>query len=93
MARAIIDRCFNSGLLIEASGADDEVLKVMPALTAEPDLVREGLDILTASVEQAVEDLSEADLGGPIALETVPAPLDFGSLADAGLGNLPGASL
>ncbi|MFN3192232.1 MAG: diaminobutyrate--2-oxoglutarate transaminase [Aureliella sp.] len=93
LARTIIDLCFESGLLIEASGADDEVLKVMPALTAEPDLVSEGMEILSASVEKAVRRFGEdefADKAG--AQKTVAAP-DLGSLTDAGLGNLPGASL
>ena len=57
LATAIIREAFHRGLLIESSGADDEVLKVMPALTIELELLRKGLDILSASVEAAVSKL------------------------------------
>jgi diaminobutyrate-2-oxoglutarate transaminase len=49
-ARAIVDACFERGLLIESSGAHDEVLKVMPALTTPLGVLIEGLDILEASM-------------------------------------------
>lgn len=50
-ARAIIDRAFDAGLLMEASGANDEVLKVMAALTIPEALLEQGLDILDAAVD------------------------------------------
>lgn len=54
IARQVIDDCFANGLLIEASGANDEVLKVMPALTTDAKLLCEGLDTLEAAVRRAV---------------------------------------
>lgn len=43
-------RCFERGLLVETAGPDDEVLKLLPPLTIEDELLEEGLDIIAASV-------------------------------------------
>ncbi len=50
LARLVIDGCFQRGLLIESSGAYDEVLKVMPALTTPCELLEDGLSILAQVV-------------------------------------------
>lgn len=63
LARSVIDRCFADGLLIESSGANDEVLKVMPALTITDALLNEGLEILEHAVSSA---LSNAPNRSPI---------------------------
>jgi diaminobutyrate-2-oxoglutarate transaminase len=54
LARQIIDLAFQDGLMIEASGARDEVIKVMPALTIEPELLDRGLTILFRAIHQAI---------------------------------------
>ncbi len=54
IAKAIIDEAFAGGLLIESSGADDEVLKVMAALTIELPLLEEGLDILEQAINKVL---------------------------------------
>jgi diaminobutyrate-2-oxoglutarate transaminase len=46
---------FQRGLVIETAGANDHVLKFLPPLTIEEELLREGLDI----VEQALAALME----------------------------------
>ena len=46
IAKDIIQGCFKAGLLIESSGADDEVIKIMAALTIEPLTLDKGFDIL-----------------------------------------------
>lgn len=46
----IAQRCFEQGLVIETSGAEDEVLKVLPALTIDEKLLCRGLEILEQSV-------------------------------------------
>jgi len=51
-AKAIIKESFNSGLLIESSGADDQVLKVMAALTIDLATLKSGLDILERSINK-----------------------------------------
>jgi diaminobutyrate-2-oxoglutarate transaminase len=46
LAGAICERCFEHGLIIETSGADDEVVKVLAPLTTSTALMNEGLGIL-----------------------------------------------
>ena len=41
--------CFERGLLVETSGPDDEVLKLLPALTITNDELDRGLDIIADS--------------------------------------------
>ncbi|WP_054813593.1 diaminobutyrate--2-oxoglutarate transaminase [Nocardia arizonensis] len=42
---------FERGLLVETSGAEDEVIKVMPALTISDDEITHGLTVLASAVE------------------------------------------
>ncbi|MGZ4467095.1 MAG: diaminobutyrate--2-oxoglutarate transaminase [Nocardioidaceae bacterium] len=42
---------FARGLLVETSGPESEVVKVMPALNVDTDLLARGLEILAAAVE------------------------------------------
>jgi diaminobutyrate-2-oxoglutarate transaminase len=49
-AGAIARKAFERGLIIETSGAFDEVLKFLPALTIEDEELSRGLDIVEASV-------------------------------------------
>ena len=56
-AAAITAACFDQGLIIETSGAHDEIVKVLAPLVIDDELLRAGLDIL----EQAVaRELSPA---------------------------------
>ena len=56
LAGAICARCFEEGLVIETSGAHDEVVKVLAPLTTPDAVLEEGLDIL----ERAVRALAPA---------------------------------
>lgn len=53
LARTIINHSFANGLVIEAAGAYDEVLKVMPALTISTELLNEGLAVLENAIANA----------------------------------------
>ena len=55
VASEAAQEAFQRGLLIETAGGEDQVLKFLPALTIEEDLLREGLEI----VEQSFATLSE----------------------------------
>ncbi|HHX89684.1 MAG TPA: aspartate aminotransferase family protein, partial [Paracoccus sp.] len=50
LAAAICAECFANGVIIETSGAFDEVVKVLAPLTIPQDLFESGLDILEAAV-------------------------------------------
>lgn len=54
IASQIIRECFRDGLLIESSGADDEVVKVMPALTIDRTVLCEGLEVLRRAVNHVM---------------------------------------
>lgn len=47
---AVCRASFENGLLVETSGAESEVVKLMPALTITEDELDEGLDLLDRSV-------------------------------------------
>ncbi|MEU3608058.1 diaminobutyrate--2-oxoglutarate transaminase [Streptomyces sp. NPDC035033] len=49
-ARAVCRRAFELGLLVETSGPRDEVVKLLPPLTATDDELDEGLGILARAV-------------------------------------------
>jgi diaminobutyrate-2-oxoglutarate transaminase len=45
-AEAVARQCFEDGLIIEVCGADDEVLKLFPALNIPDEVLEKGLDII-----------------------------------------------
>ena len=47
--------------MIETSGAQDEVLKVLPALTIEDELLKRGLEIIESSVAAAVSERGQGN--------------------------------
>jgi len=49
-AAAVMSRAFDSGLLIATGGTGGRVLKVMPPLTVENDVLDEGLDLLAGAL-------------------------------------------
>ncbi len=53
-ASQIAKKAFEHGLVIETSGANDEVLKVLPALTIEDELLMRGLEIIERSVGEVL---------------------------------------
>ncbi|PZD94811.1 diaminobutyrate--2-oxoglutarate transaminase [Paenibacillus sambharensis] len=52
-AKRIAEQCFQNGLIMERSGRNDTVLKIMPPLTIESELLMEGLQLISkAMVEE-----------------------------------------
>jgi diaminobutyrate-2-oxoglutarate transaminase len=54
LARRIAAEAFELGLLVETSGPEDEVVKLLPALTIPDELLDEGLELLVRAVVAAV---------------------------------------
>jgi diaminobutyrate-2-oxoglutarate transaminase len=54
LAGKITSRAFEEGLVIETSGSEDQVIKLLPALTIEDQTLRKGLDILERSVAETL---------------------------------------
>ena len=56
LASKICQRCFEKGLIIETSGPDDEVIKILVALTISADLLEEGLNIIESVAIDVMRD-------------------------------------
>lgn len=50
LARAILDECFKESLIIELAGRNDSVLKIMPSLLIEEELLLKGLNIIKEAI-------------------------------------------
>lgn len=56
-AKQVAIRCFDRGMIIERAGRDDTVVKLLPPLTIENELLEQGCEML----RQAVEDVIAGD--------------------------------
>ena len=56
LAAQVTAACFDAGLIIETSGAHDEVVKVLAPLVIDDALLAAGLDILEDKIREAVAD-------------------------------------
>lgn len=54
IASAVTASCFERGLIIETSGAHDEIVKVLAPLIIDDALLSAGLDILETSIREAM---------------------------------------
>lgn len=54
LAGAISEEAFKRGLIIETSGAESQVLKLLPPLTIETEVLKKGLDIIERSLQAAL---------------------------------------
>ena len=57
---ALIDACFLRGLVVESCGPRGQVLKLMPALTIEPSVLGEGIEIIAACCRELFATTTEA---------------------------------
>ena len=63
-AAAISKRAFEKGLVIELAGAEDNVVKFLPALITEDDILKEGIDIIDAVIGEVHEEMKAEDKAG-----------------------------
>lgn len=54
MASEASQEAFSRGLVMETAGADDQVLKFLPSLLIEEEILREGLQVVRDSLEALV---------------------------------------
>jgi len=57
MAKKITSGCYERGLIIERAGRNDTVVKLMPALTIERNILQEGCEIIGESVMDAIRPI------------------------------------
>ncbi|MBR9653064.1 diaminobutyrate--2-oxoglutarate transaminase [Thalassovita aquimarina] len=60
LAAAICARAFDNGLIIETSGPNDEVVKILAPLTTPDTVLRKGLNILMDAVRDTTTDMKFA---------------------------------
>jgi diaminobutyrate-2-oxoglutarate transaminase len=58
VARMVSAKCFERDMIIERAGRDDTVIKLLPPLTIEDDLLEKGCRILLQSIADVVKDKS-----------------------------------
>ncbi len=63
LAGSICKEAFKRGLILETSGANDQVVKFLPPLTTEASVLEDGLDIFEASLSAALEGFPELTAG------------------------------
>lgn len=75
-AKEVLRRAFHKGLLMEASGACDEVLKVMPALNISIEALEQGLKVLGQAIAEVSAEGTPEESSAPVALlaDLSPAP-------------------
>ena len=54
MAKEISKKCFEAGLIVERAGRENSVVKVMPPLVIEDEILNKGLEILKEITEKVV---------------------------------------
>jgi diaminobutyrate-2-oxoglutarate transaminase len=65
-AAEVSAEAFERGLVIELAGAKDDVLKFLPPLIIEEELLTEGMDIIDKSIEAVVEKQKNMLTGGTL---------------------------
>lgn len=54
LTKKVLSACFKNGLIIERVGRENNVMKVMPPLVIEDELLIEGLNILKKSINEVI---------------------------------------
>ncbi len=56
LAGQIAEKCFENGLVIELAGADDQVVKFLPALTIDEETLLRGIAIVDQSIASILQE-------------------------------------
>jgi 4-aminobutyrate aminotransferase/(S)-3-amino-2-methylpropionate transaminase len=54
VTRQITAACHQAGVVVLSCGSFGNVVRLLPPLVIEPDLLADGLDVLTAAVDQVL---------------------------------------
>lgn len=60
LAQAVSKHCFKAGLIIERAGRNDQVIKLLPPLTIEPELLAEGCQLLKEGLMDVLQNQKPA---------------------------------
>ena len=76
LSKQIREECFKKGLIVEACGPTDNVIKLLPPLTISNGLLEEGMTILASSFDQTIEAAvagEDVSLDSTTAMEDTPS--------------------
>lgn len=62
MAEKIISGCYVRGLIIERAGRNHSVVKLMPALTIERNILEKGCEIIRESIAAVIKSVKKKDI-------------------------------
>ncbi len=57
ISEMVIDECFANGLICECAGRNSSVLKIMPPLVIEDDVLLQGLNIVKNAIVKIFKEL------------------------------------
>ena len=63
LAGEISEKCFENGLVIELAGADDQVVKFLPALTIDEETLLRGISIVDQSIATILQEKRDNLIG------------------------------
>ena len=66
IASEVSSECFENGLIIELAGAEDNVLKFLPPLIIEDELIQKGLEIIRTSLQSVLKKKKESVVFGGV---------------------------
>jgi len=81
LAGRVCRQAFNNGLMVETSGARDQVVKLLPPLTISCEDLSSGLKILSDSIEKVVGNQSVPAIFFGSNTKSLEPELNFGSFA------------
>ena len=65
-AEEVSARAFEKNLVIETAGADGQVVKFLPPLTIEEEILREGLQIIDNAIAELIQEKKKSLSGDPL---------------------------
>ncbi len=66
LAGEVSARAFENGLVIETAGSDDQVVKFLPPLIIEEEILRDGLQIIADAIASLIQEKELARKGDPL---------------------------
>lgn len=54
LTKKVIDKCYSNGLIIERAGRKDSIIKLMPSLSIEEDILGKGCSIIAEAIEETI---------------------------------------
>ncbi|SFR12455.1 MULTISPECIES: diaminobutyrate--2-oxoglutarate transaminase [unclassified Paenibacillus] len=64
ITQKVVEECYQNGLIIESAGRKDSVIKLMPPLTIELELLQQGCSIIRQAIQENINKVLEVESYG-----------------------------